>query len=363
MLPALRRAVEKEQVVVEQRMLTVTQQLVIDLSRCVGCGICVLSCPKEAITQGPVGAAVKRAAPVPPIVVDESKCSFCGVCVAMCPFGAIKLFINGEPKVPIIEEEGFPKLFKSIEIDKDECTVCGLCVDVCLRDALTRVLYMPQVRSDAAARVRLVAESIKFEVDYDKCTFCTLCSSICEAIEVVKEFSSEEGLVGKHVLFDEEKCTFCRTCEMICPEGAIKIELATRDKPWVGEIVRNLDECIACSRCVVACPKDAIRVEKPFEGEIVFNADKCPGECSTCVEVCPCGAIYLPQPTKPGEKVPRIAVNQDLCMLCGACVSACPVEGAIELRRKAVRCEGPETDLWKEVVEKLTKPLVSRRLG
>jgi 4Fe-4S ferredoxin len=49
----------------------------------------------------------------------------------------------------------------------------------------------------------------------------------------------------------------------------------------------------------------------------------------------------------------NIAVNKDYCILCGACVNACPGEDIIVLQRTGIRMKGTETDLFKRIKEKL----------
>ena len=52
----------------------------VDNSACAGCGVCVASCPVEAIEI--VDGVAK---------IDEEKCIECGACVGECPCGAISL--------------------------------------------------------------------------------------------------------------------------------------------------------------------------------------------------------------------------------------------------------------------------------
>jgi len=49
------------------------------LEKCVGCGNCVVFCPRRAIKT--YGVAI----------VDENKCSNCGICAGYCPINAIKI--------------------------------------------------------------------------------------------------------------------------------------------------------------------------------------------------------------------------------------------------------------------------------
>jgi 4Fe-4S ferredoxin len=55
-----------------------------------------------------------------------------------------------------------------------------------------------------------------------------------------------------------------------------------------------------------------------------------------------------------------IAVNKDYCILCGACVNACPGEDIIILTRKDVRMKGTETDLFKKIKAKLCTTRTSK---
>jgi heterodisulfide reductase subunit A-like polyferredoxin len=63
---------------------------------CIGCGLCVESCPFEALSVD----AVAR--------VDGVRCVGCGVCTLVCPEGALSLVRRPEGKVlppPVAEED------------------------------------------------------------------------------------------------------------------------------------------------------------------------------------------------------------------------------------------------------------------
>jgi len=51
----------------------------VDVQRCNGCGVCVPSCPEDAITMNDVA------------VIDEDRCTGCGNCIDACPLDAITL--------------------------------------------------------------------------------------------------------------------------------------------------------------------------------------------------------------------------------------------------------------------------------
>ena len=44
--------------------------------------------------------------------------------------------------------------------------------------------------------------------------------------------------------------------------------------------------------------------------------------CGACVDACPCGAIV--------EEDGKYVINADDCISCGACAGACPVEAPVE---------------------------------
>jgi ferredoxin len=52
---------------------------VIDLERCMNCGMCIDICPEQAIDMNPI------------MVVDSSKCTGCGSCIDECPNEAVSL--------------------------------------------------------------------------------------------------------------------------------------------------------------------------------------------------------------------------------------------------------------------------------
>jgi Fe-S-cluster-containing hydrogenase component 2 len=52
----------------------------VNKEECTGCGICVDTCPEEAITMDGDTARI-----------DAAKCTECGLCVDACPSGAITI--------------------------------------------------------------------------------------------------------------------------------------------------------------------------------------------------------------------------------------------------------------------------------
>jgi 4Fe-4S ferredoxin len=351
----------------EQRLLQQVSDLILNAEVCTGCGVCVEACPEDAIAIGLVGATkrgvVEYAAPVD---IDETKCVYCGVCVIMCPFNALTHKVDNEERLPIIEKEGFPQYNVVAEISDEKCVKCTICDEVCPRDAIIRnVPEFEGAAEGAKDRQTALTSKTTFKADMEKCTICGICGALCPAIEVKhKAFTAESGKVEGEVVWDESKCDACMVCVEMCPEECITVERQIESDKMPGKVDIDKDLCCTCTWCSRNCPTEAITVEKIFEGDIEFHAEKCPGGCSTCVEICPANAIYLPS-SKPaaemkGQIEPTIAVNKDLCILCGACVNACPGEDIIFLQRTGIRITGKETDLYNKIKEKLCTPRTSK---
>ena len=54
------------------------------------------------------------------VKVDTSKCIGCGVCVAVCPYGVFEI------------KDG-----KSVVVHPEKCTLCGKCVEACPMKAIS----------------------------------------------------------------------------------------------------------------------------------------------------------------------------------------------------------------------------------
>ncbi len=367
LFPKYSKIHEGSKVIMEQRLLQQANNLILDNDICTGCGICAEICPEEAIVVGAVGG-VRRGIIVdaPSIHVDEAKCSYCGVCTILCPFSALTLKVAGEERLPILEKEGFPVYDKGTNIDQDKCVRCNICSEVCPRDAIDRDVPLFEGQDkEGLAKGQGVNLEIEFKVDDSKCTKCSICANLCEAIEVVhKPFTPETGKVEGQVLWDDAYCDGCNVCAEACPNDAITVVRKISGKKNLGTVSIIDDDCCTCRWCATNCPTEAITINKIFEGEIKFASEKCPGGCSTCVDVCPANAIYMPTPAAArdmhGVVEANIAVNKDLCILCGACIRACPGEDIIYLRRDNIRIKGKETDLFKTMKAKLCVPRTSK---
>ena len=360
LFPKYSKSYDGSRVIMEQRLLQQVNNLILDNDICTGCGICREVCPEEAIAVGAVGGVQRGlVCDAASVHIDETKCSYCGVCVIMCPFTSLSLKINGEERLPILEKEGFPTYDKGTSIDDEKCVRCNICQDVCPRDAIDRDVPLFEGQDcEGLAKGQGVKLKIDIQVDNDKCTKCGICGNLCQALTVEhKPYTPEVGKVEGQVLWDNDYCDGCNVCAEACPNDAIKVTREMSGKVNLGKVSIIDEDCCTCRWCAINCPTEAITVNKIFEGEITFHPEKCPGGCSTCVDVCPANAIYMPTPLPAkemhGKIEANIAVNKDFCILCGACVNACPGEDIIYLRRDSVKIKGKETDLFKKIKAKL----------
>jgi 4Fe-4S ferredoxin len=71
-------------------------KLTLDKVRCVGCQICSLACPKDAIKLEKQMKAPGQKAKKALVDIDLEKCNFCGICDVSFPYGANKITFKGE---------------------------------------------------------------------------------------------------------------------------------------------------------------------------------------------------------------------------------------------------------------------------
>ncbi|MEM3055487.1 MAG: 4Fe-4S binding protein [Candidatus Bathyarchaeia archaeon] len=234
-----------ESLTIKRGMLGLHDSLVLNKTRCIGCGICVKVCYKEALELSKAilheGKLLKKGA----ITIDADKCTFCGMCVVLCPLNAIKIFRNGKEANPATETELFPNILKKAAVNVDKCDpTCELaCEESCPTEAIS-------IKTEKRDEKR-ITKIIDVSIELDKCIFCGRCQSSCpqKAIEIEKPF---RGLIQ----LDQTRCTGnCRACIDICPSKALVL---TEDE----EIEVKEQFCIFCGACQDVCPEKAIEVKR-----------------------------------------------------------------------------------------------------
>ena len=157
----------ENELVIELVLHTKNYSLKLDRKKCVGCGVCMEICPREAIAVTSIPKKEGDQAKSPTVTISEQKCNYCGMCEAICPFGALNTKINGEHVVSVVDTESFPKIKREIEIDK---TKFGLeCLEIeeaCPLDLIKVSVCSPDGEvTDVASKSKKKNLKVKVEID------------------------------------------------------------------------------------------------------------------------------------------------------------------------------------------------------
>jgi 4Fe-4S ferredoxin len=227
-------------------------KLTLDKTRCVGCQICSLACPKDAIKLDKQPKTPGQKTKKPKVDIDLEKCIFCGICDVSCPYGAIKFTLNGEHALSVLDKKSYPEMIRDIKVDTHQCPKdCVECEDACPLSLIkiTRVGYdgkqVEAIASLPPSQKNRV--QINLEIQKEYCPTCRLCEFKCTpgAIKVRK------FIEGK-IAIDQKKCPDgCTDCLDVCPiTGTLYLSDKDR-KVYVNELF-----CVYCGACKVVCPVD-----------------------------------------------------------------------------------------------------------
>lgn len=233
-------------------------KLTLDKNRCVGCQICSLACPKEAvktIKQPQIeGSSAKRAK----VDIDLAKCNFCGVCDVSCPFGAIRVTLNGSHDLLLLAKDSYPRLIRNIKVDTSQCPKdCVECEDACPMSLIkiSRVGFDGKPVENIQAMTPNEKKRVQLALDIQKdyCPTCRVCEFKC-APGVLKVKKAFEGIIA----INKEKCPEgCKECLDVCPiPGALV--LGDDKKVYAKDVF-----CTFCGACKNICPvPEALMVKR-----------------------------------------------------------------------------------------------------
>jgi 4Fe-4S ferredoxin len=216
-------------------------RLTLDRRRCVGCQVCTLACPKEAVATTEVppvdGKAQHRR-----VDIDLKKCNFCAICDLTCPFGAIKVTQNGVHTPAVLAKDSYPQLTREIEADTTKCPPeCTKCEETCP----LHIIKVTKTTDDPA--------KTQVAIQKEACPTCTVCAHECpvSTIHVKKTF---EGALS----VDADKCPEgCHKCVDVCP---IPGTLTLGED---GKVQADPATCVFCGACLNVCPQpEALHVHR-----------------------------------------------------------------------------------------------------
>ena len=233
--------------------------------------------------------------------IDYSRCVVCGDCISSCKFGALKY--TGKA----IETT------KSENSEKKEQTVDAGKRSFLIGSALVTTAAMAQEKMKVDGGLAKIEDkvapkrqtpitppgSISAKNMAQHCTGCQLCVAQCPN-DVLRPGTDLMSIMQPVMSYEQGYCRpECTRCSEVCPAGAIKpISKDVKSSTQIGHAVWIKKNCIPL--------KDGV-------------------ECGNCARHCPTGAIEM-VPSDPDDEESAFvpAVNEELCIGCGACEYLCP---------------------------------------
>lgn len=261
---------------------------------------------------------------------NDDNCTKCGKCASSCKSECIDL--------------------KHQKIDYSRCVVCFNCLQACNDNAL----------NFTAKTSQKVEKTFRAEKTINRRNAITTLLTLTTSSSILSQnrYQHRKGSrIGKNREYQlaiseyavtppgskgierfNSLCTACGLCISACPTNVL--QPAIKEYGLIGFMQPHLDYThtgfcnFDCNRCSEICPTGAILPlaieEKKITqlGKAVFIKKNCVvhrdgNDCGACSEHCPTKSVDM-VPYRNGLVIPQ--VNQDICIGCGACEHACPVE-------------------------------------
>jgi polyferredoxin len=286
-------------------------------------------------------------------------------CRALCPLGALLGIVSRWSILALLKTpehckdcnrclltcQGGDDPIGGVPWRKSECHLCLNCVEACPENGLAFKFFSNQSYKSINLQKRKLLTSVGASL------------AIVPLLRSTSGFAVEhhERLLRPPGALDEEyflsRCIRCGECMKVCPNNALHPALgeAGLEGLWTPVMVPRIGYCASsCALCSQTCPTGAIweitskqkawTTElsgdiKPIRlGTAFYDRGRClpwamGTECIVCEEWCPTSpkAIFL----RPAEvtdragntrKVKQPYLDPSLCVGCGACEYACPVQ-------------------------------------
>lgn len=271
---------------------------------------------------------------------DKDKCRSCSLCSKNCKAACID--------------------YKNHTVDYTRCVVCGDCIESCKFGALSY--------RRTKGTLAVSSHDTEEPSSNSRRSFLIGSALVSTAVLAQEKKKVDGGLaaIAERVVPERQtpltppgslsaqnmahNCTGCQLCISECPNQVLRpsTDLLTLMQPVMSyERGYCRPECTRCSK---VCPAGAIRSISPIEkssiqiGHAVWIKQNCVSvndgvNCGNCARHCPTGAIEMvPLDPEDGDSPLVPAVNEAICIGCGACEHLCPGKNG----QTAIMVEGHE---------------------
>ena len=266
---------------------------------------------------------------------DTEKCRNCSMCSKNCKAACID--------------------YKNHTVDYSRCVVCGNCIESCKFGALRYKPYRTKGTSTEGTVLAVSSHDTEEPSPNSRRSFLIGTALVSTAVMAQKKEKMLDGglaAIADRVIPERQTpltppgslsadhmakhCTGCQLCISECPNQVLRpsTDLMTLMQPTMSY---ERGYCRPeCTRCSEVCPAGAIKPVTPIEkssiqiGHAVWIKQNCVAinddvPCGNCERHCPTGAIEMvPLDPDDGDSPMVPAINEAVCIGCGACENLCP---------------------------------------